>query len=207
MKKTYISPVTSFLMSLSIVAGIFVAGLTNSRVLPVAKAQTAQSVTGNVPEATVAGTVIAVKGLVINGVATDALIPGGVRITDGAVNAGCGFTALGFSATGDAVYALGAYSGGVFTSGNDHGGDITPNEGGVFTSGNSGGVFTSGNDNGGDPAAGLGGVFTSGNVYVGDSLQVVGGVLSGSDIQVVNGIVSGSDLQVSGGYVASVCGN
>ena len=193
-KKAYISPVTSFLMSLSIVAGIFVAGLTNSRVLPAAKAQTPQHVTVDASEATLAGTAITAKGLVINGVATDAVLPGGIGISGSAVDTGCGLTALGFSATGGAVYSLGALTNGgaqtngVYASGNVIGEEQPPAEdGGVYTSGNvaggaqTNGVYASGNVTGGgqttngvyasgnvigeeQPPAEDGGVYTSGNV-------------------------------------------
>jgi hypothetical protein len=228
-KKTYISPMTSLLMSLSLVAGIFVAGLTNSRVLPAAKAQNVQQVTFGAPYATVAGTVMVARGVVVNGVASDALIPGTVRISDTVVDSGCGLTALGFSMTGDMVYALGVFTSGniaggddptgpngVFTSGNLAGGDLPTGPNGVFTSGNltggdqpigPSGVFTSGNVADEDSPAGPSGVFTSGNVYVGDNLQIVGGVLTGSNIQITNGVISGSDLQVTGAYVTSACGH
>jgi hypothetical protein len=192
-KKAKISPMTSLLMSLSLVVGIFVAGLTNSRVLPAAKAQNIQQVTFGAPNATLSGPVIAAKGVVINGVASDALIPGSVRISDSVVDSGCGITALGFNGTGDAVYILG-----VFTSGND---------GGIDGSTGPNGVFTSGNFAGEEPPIGPSGVFTSGNVYVGSSLQIVGGILSGTDIQVIDGVISGSNLQVTGGYVTGACGH
>jgi hypothetical protein len=139
-------------------------------VIPAAKAQTITYVTVGAPDATLVGTFIVARGIIVNGVATDVLIPTSVRVSNSDVDSACGLTALGFTATGDMVYALGVY-----TSGNDEGG---PN-----------------------------GVYTSGNVYVGDSLQVVGGVLSGSNIQIVDGVISGSDLQVTGGYVTGACGN
>ena len=194
MKKAYISPVTSFLLSLSLVVGIFVSGLTNSRLLPAAKAQT---ITGEAPPATVVGTVIYLRGVVINGVVTDAVIPGSVRISNSVVDSTSGVVSRN----------------GVFTSGNDE--EITPSQNGVYTSGNdedgnvvtANGVYTSGNDGEEEPQASGDGVFTSGNVYLGDCLQIVGGVLSGNDIQINDGVISGSDLQVTAGYVTGACGN
>src|SRR5215204_3605797 len=164
-KKTYISPVTSLLLSLSLVVGIFVAGLTNSHVLPAAQAQTIEEITSPSPDGKLVGTVIAVQGVVVNGVATNALIPGGVRFNNTFVDLGCGITTLGYSSTGDTVYSLGVFTSGTLT--------------GSYTTGGPNGVFTSGTLTGSYTTVSPNGVFTSGTIYVGDSLQVVGGALSG----------------------------
>lgn len=221
---------TSLLVSLAVVAGIFVAGLTNSRVLPAAKAQGNRRVALKAHGARLAGTVIAAKGVIVNGVASDVLIPGSVRISNGVVDSGCGLTALGNSPAGDIVYALG-----VFTSGNLTGGDVVVSSSGVFTSGNivggdepisPSGVFTSGNDNGGVEPIGPSGVFTSGNdngevepispsgVFTsgndGGEVEPIspsgvftsGNVYVGDNLQIVGGVLSGSDIQIIDGVVS-----
>ncbi len=196
-KKAHLPHATSLAVALSLALGIFVAGLTNSRVVPSAKAQSLE-LTVATPEATLVGTSIAARGVVINGVATDAIIPGSVRITDASVSTTCGLTAVGFSSTGDTVYALG-----VFASGNDSDAVVGPN--GVFASGNYTDTIT--DEDAADAAGGPNGVFASGEIYVGTQLQVVGGSLSGSNIQVTDGVVTGSDLQVVGAHVSGACGD
>jgi hypothetical protein len=218
-KKAHLPPVTSLAVSLSLALGIFAAGLTNSRVVPVAKAQEINYVSVGSSAGTVVGTAIAAKGVVINGVATNAVIPGSVRISDSVVDSACGLTSLGFNVGGDTVYALGVFASGNYTDG-DGDGTVGPN--GVFASGNytdadadttatPNGVFASGNytdaGTGEDVAGTPNGVFASGDIYVGSNLQVVGGVLSGTNIQVIDGVVTGSDLKVVGGYVSGACGD
>lgn len=204
MKRIHLSPVTSLLVSLSLVLGILVSDLTGLRVLSTVKAETTLI---PVSAGRLASNLIEVKGVMVDGVATDALIEGGVGLGDAFIDSGCGVTPVGYTSTGDAVYAIGGFTGatteGVFTSGNVNG---------VFTSGNvagsdegtTNGVFTSGNLSG-DDEGGTNGVFTSGNVYVGDTLRVTGGSLSGTDVQVNNGVISGSDLAVVGSYVSGMC--
>lgn len=189
MNKAHLPISTSSLLSISLVVGIFVAGLTSSRLLPAAGAQSSTGVSVAAPYATLAGGVISARGVVINGVATDALLVGNLRIVDSVVESRCGITPLGVGGSGESVYALG-----VFTSGNRADSLVGPN-----------GVFTSGNLAGSDEPVGPNGVFTSGNVYVGRNLQVVGGSLSGGDIQIHGGIVSGNNMSVVGAYVTGDC--
>ena len=76
------------LVSLSLVVGILVCDLAGAHALPAAHAQTSAAYVFHqvtVPAATLTGSVIAAKGVVINGVATDAVFLGGVRVSNSVV--------------------------------------------------------------------------------------------------------------------------
>jgi hypothetical protein len=108
-KRTHLSPVTSLLVSLSLVVGILVCDLAGLHALPEANAQTSGAhrvAPVAVPAATLAGGVIAAKGVVINGVATDAVFLGKIRVSNSVVDAGGGISRYGD------VEVLGAYPSG-----------------------------------------------------------------------------------------------
>jgi hypothetical protein len=199
-KRIHLSPVTSLLVSLSLVVGILVCDLKGARLLPAAHAQTGAAHVFHqiaVPAATLAGSVIAAKGVLINGVATDADFVGEVRISDSIVEASGGVYVDGAfpSGGGDIDPANGAFPSG--------GGDIDPVSG-AFPSGGGdiqpvSGAFPSG---GGDPIA-IEGAFPSGIISSDGGLQVVGGTLQGTNINVTNGIISGDNLVLVGAYVTS----
>jgi len=186
MKRNHLSPVTSLLVSLSLVVGILVCDLTGLHALPAANAQTGAAYSGqiSVPAATIAGSVIAAKGVVINGVATDAVFLGEVSVSNSVVEGG-------------GVYVLGAYPSG------DPGSD-PEDAGGAYPSGialpDVNGAYPSG-----DPGSGgveSDGAYPSGVIY-GDGLEVVGGTLQGSNIQVTDGVISGDNLVLVGAVVTS----
>jgi hypothetical protein len=207
-KRILLSPVTTLLMSLSLVVGILVCDLTGLRALPAASAQTTGAVR-SVSVARLAGGVIAAKGIVVNGVATDAVFLGGVTVSNSVVDAGCGITRLGAGG----AYILGAYPsgdpddvGGAYPSG-----DPDPVSG-AYPSGDPdpvSGAYPSGDP---DPVSGaypsgdpddVNGAYPSGVIYGGGGLEVIGGTLQGSNIQVTNGVVSGENLVLVGAFVTS----
>jgi hypothetical protein len=218
-KRILLSPVTTLLMSLTLVVGILVCDLTGLRDLPAASAQTSAS--RSVSVARLAGGVIAAKGVVINGVATDAVFLGGVEVSNSVVDAGRGITRFG---TGG-VYILGAYPsgnpddvGGAYPSGDPDdvngaypSGEIDPVSG-AYPSGEIdpvNGAYPSGEI---DPANGaypsgnpedVGGAYPSGVIYGSGGLEVVGGTLQGSNIQVTNGVITGENLVLVGAFVTS----
>jgi hypothetical protein len=184
-KRTQLSPVTSLLVSLSLVVGILVCDLAGARALPAAHAQTSAAhvfhqVTVSV--ATLAGSVIAAKGVVINGVATDAVFLGGVRVSNSVVQATGG------------VYVSGAFPSGV--------GDIVPTDG-AFPSGYDPDLVDGAFPSGVGGTVEIEGAFPSGIISSGGGLAVIGGTLEGSNIQVTNGVVSGDDLVLVGACVTS----
>jgi hypothetical protein len=221
-KRILLSPVTTLLMSLSLVVGILVCDLTGLRALPAASAQTGAS--RSVSAARLAGGVIAAKGVVINGVATDAVFLGGVKVSNSVLDAGRGITRLGAAGTGG-VYILGAYPSGnpddvngAYPSGNPDdvngaypSGEIDPVSG-AYPSGEIdpvNGAYPSGNPddvNGAYPSGNpddVSGAYPSGVIYGGGGLEVVGGTLQGTNIQVTNGVITGEDLVLVGAFVTS----
>ncbi|MDT5156086.1 MAG: hypothetical protein QOC99_485 [Acidobacteriota bacterium] len=184
-KKAHLSPVTSFLVSLSLVVGILVADLTNHSVFTEAHAQViaGSAIQVATPDATLSGDVITAQGLFINGVATDGVFLRSVRISNSFVRTGCGINALGGGSVLDSMNLLGAYPSGDPI-------DPTTGPSGAYPSGE---------------VTGPTGAYPSGVTYSGSGLQVIGGVLEGSDIHVTNGVISGSNLRVVGAYVTSTC--
>jgi hypothetical protein len=199
-KRTNLSPVTTLLVSLSLVIGILVCDLTGLHAFPAASAQTgaAHSDSISVSAAMVEGSVIAARGVVINGVAVDAVFLGGVRVSKSVVE------------SGDGVYVLGAYpSGGPGSDTEDAGGAYPsgiapPDAGGAYPSGivppDVNGAYPSGGPESGGTEND--GAYPSGVIY-GGGLEVVGGTLQGSNIQVTNGVISGDNLVLVGAYVTS----
>lgn len=193
MKRFHLSPVTSVLVSLSLVVGILVCDLTGAT--PSAHAQTGAphvySVT--VSAARLTGSVIAAKGVMINGVATDAVFVGGIKLSNSVIQ------------SGDGVYVTGAFPSG--------GGDDTAE--GAFPSGIVGdepteGAFPSGDEptDGAFPSGIVGedlteGAFPSGIISSDGDVTVIGGTLQGTNIQVTNGVISGENLVLVGAYVTS----
>jgi hypothetical protein len=222
-KRILLSPVTTLLMSLTLVVGILVCDLTGLRALPAASAQT--GAVRSVSVATLAGGVIAAKGVVINGVATDAVFLGGVKVSNSVIDAGRGITRFGALGVGG-VYVLGAYPSGdpepvngAYPSGDPDpvngaypSGDPDPVSG-AYPSGDPepvNGAYPSGDPepvNGaypsGDPDD-VSGAYPSGVIYGGDGgLEVIGGTLQGDNIQVTNGVISGENLVLVGAFVTS----
>lgn len=208
MKRTHLSPVTSLLVSLSLVAGILVCDLAGS--LPSAHAQTGarRVLSVAVPSGTLSGTMIVAKGVVINGVATDAVFLGGVGISDshvlGAFPSGEIDPVNGAFPSGEIDPANGAFPSGEIdpVNGAFPSGEIDPVSG-AFPSGEvepANGAFPSGEV---EPVE-LQGAFPSGNITAGASgLQVIGGTLQGSNIRVINGMITGDNLVLVGAYVTS----
>lgn len=88
MRKNQLSPVTSVVISLSLLLGILVADLTNVRGVAVAGAQTGGCVrlpSAPVADATVVGTRITATDVLVNGVVTRAAFAGSVRVVDSIV--------------------------------------------------------------------------------------------------------------------------
>jgi hypothetical protein len=209
-KRILLSPVTTLLMSLSLVVGILVCDLTGLRALPAASAQT--GAVRSVSVATLAGGVIAAKGVVINGVATDAVFLGSVTVSNSVIDAGRGITRFGALGASD-FYVLGAYPSGdpEPVNGAYPSGDPDPVNG-AYPSGDPepvNGAYPSGDPdpvNGaypsGDPDP-VNGAYPSGVIYGGGGLEVIGGTLQGSNIQVTNGVISGENLVLVGAFVTS----
>lgn len=206
-------------MSLSLVVGILVCDLTGMRALPAASAQTVAGRSVPVPVATVAGGVIAARGVVINGVATDAVFVGEIKVSGGVVAVAPGARQIG------SVYILGAYPapvrepepvegaypapivepvegaypapapepvGGAYPAP-----IVEPVEGAYPAPGPEpvGGAY---------PAPGpepVGGAYPAPLTIVGDGVEVIGGTLQGNNIQVTGGVVTGENLVLVGAYV------
>lgn len=176
MKKAHLSPVTSLLVSLSLVAGILVCDLTGAKFSTTVQAQanpcTARgnsgTVVSNVVEITEGGT--SVNGIALNNVQvagqviTQAVITGSVQISASTV-------------ISDAVIVVN----GVIVS------DGTPCTNGVIVSD---GIAPSG-------VIVSDGVTASG-VIVSDGIIATGGSLEGDDISIEGGIVSGNNLRLVG---------
>jgi hypothetical protein len=225
-KKAQLSPVISFLMSLLLVVGILVADLTNYHILPAAQAQTVvlKVVPVTAPNATLSSEVIAARGVTINGVASDAVFVGSVRIGNSFVDPNCGVTKLGVNAAGDTVYVLGAYPSGTptdgstgpngaYPSGNPTDGSTGPN--GAYPSGNPtdvgtalDGAYPSGTPT--DGSAGPNGAYPSGNPTDVGTALLDGAYPSGNPTDGSTGpngaypsgiIYVGNNLQITGGVL------
>lgn len=140
------------------VAGILVAGLTNTRVIPSVGAHSGgSSLSGQ--HGSLAARLITARGVIVNGVATDGFFDNRLEIADAFLESQCGI-----ASAGDGVYLLGAFPSGV--AGNEpslsgafpSGVAAESGDGGAFPSGvsaNSGGAFPSGSPS-------LSGAFPSG---------------------------------------------
>lgn len=225
MKKGHSSPVTSLLVSLTLTGGILVAGLTNGRVVPGARAQvnSGGATTLMAHNGTLAGGLINARGVIVNGVAINGVFAGRLGIDNSLLESACGI-----SGSGDGVYILGAYpsgnaadgpsgTNGAYPSGNAA--SDAPSTNGAYPSGNlsdaptgPNGAYPSGNSpsdapsiNGAYPSGNIYGAYPSGNTYVGSGLEVFGGVLEGDQIRVANGVITGRNLRVVGAYVTAAC--
>jgi hypothetical protein len=212
------------LMSLSLVVGILVCDLTGLRALPAASAQT--SAVRSVSVATLAGGVIAAKGVVINGVATDAVFLGRVTVSNSVIDAERGIARFG---AGD-VYVLGAYpSGGpdpvsgAYPSGDPVNGAYPSGDpvSGAYPSGGPepvSGAYPSGGPepvSGAYPSGGpdpVNGAYPSGDPVNGaypsgdpDSLNGAypsGIIYGGGGLEVIGGTLQGSNIQVTNGVIS-----
>ena len=198
------------MMSLSLVVGILVCDLTGLRALPAASAQT--GAVRSVSVATLAGGVIAAKGVVINGVATDAVFVGGVNVSNSVLDASRGITRFN-SATSGGVYILGAYPapGPEPVEGAYPAPGPEPVEGAYPAPGPEPveGAYPAPGPKpveGAYPAPGpepVGGAYPAPVVIAGDGVEVIGGTLQGENIQVTDGVITGEHLVLVGAYVKS----
>jgi hypothetical protein len=225
-KKVQLSPVTSLLVSLTLVVGILVAGLTNSRVIPAASAAKVTSRAAN--DGTLVAGLITATGVVINGVATDGVFVSSVGIGHSVVESPCGIAALG-----GGVYALGVITSGnradgspsktgVITSGeiaapsSPGPGDDSPSVTGVITSGeiaapntqpSKTGVITSGEIAAPNTPPSATGVITSGELPDGDGPVSANGVITsgnfyvGKSLNVIGGVLTGENIRVKDGII------
>jgi hypothetical protein len=195
-KRFHLSPVTTLVVSLSLVVGILVSGLTDS-VVPVAKAQTGSAETPRVApvrstimvgNSGVAASRIIFKGVAIDGVPTDAVLEGGhIRLVNGVIISG-------ESPVSENLVVSGVVS--------DNPLDTD-------------GVIISGEIVGGSPDS-LDGVIISGEIQKPegvtvnsitaptDAVVVTGGILEGDDVNVTDGIIiSGTNITVTGATVSA----
>src|SRR5215212_1921347 len=107
-KKVQLSPVTSLLVSLTLVAGILVAGLTNGRLIPAVKAGGGAPGVSSLAaqNGTLSAGLISASGVVIGGVPTDGIFDGQIEIGNTLVESRCGIDTSG------GVFILGAYPSG-----------------------------------------------------------------------------------------------
>jgi hypothetical protein len=199
-KRILLSPVTSLLMSLSLVVGILVCDLTGMRAFPAASAQTASVLSVPTSAATVSGGVITARGVLINGVVTDAVFVGSVNVSNSVLDTSRGVARFA-SATSGGVYILGAYPapapepvGGAYPAPAPE-----PIEG-AYPAPAPEPV------DGAYPAPGpepVGGAYPAPVIIVGDGLEVIGGALQGDNIQVTGGVITGENLVLVGAYVKS----
>lgn len=197
MKKKILSPVASVVMSLSLAFGILVADLTSSAVVPAAAAQTAgyNGGAGIISDAVLVGNQITAQGVLVNGVPTDGVFAGSVRIVQGAVYNGDVPAERGVIISGDVVPP----EKGVIISGDIAPPDTLLGDDSLLAAGTSSskdGVIISG-----DVAPSLTGVIISGDIRQAGMTQVIGGVVEGDNVQVINGVISGSNLRVVGAVV------
>ena len=220
-KRILLSPVTALLMSLSLVVGILVCDLTGLRALPAASAQT--GAVRSVSVATLAGGVIAAKGVVINGVATDAVFLGRVTVSNSVLDAGRGITRFS-TLGGGSFYLLGAYPSGnpepaegAYPSGEPDpvngaypSGEPDPVNG-AYPSGEPdpvNGAYPSGDPepvNGaypsGDPEP-VNGAYPSGNPDDVGGAYPSGVIYGGGGLEVIGGTLQGTNIQVTNGVIS-----
>jgi hypothetical protein len=191
-KKAYISPVTSLLMSLSLALGILVSDLRGYKLLTSAHAQ--ESPCGE-PSDFGGGTIILsgieVSGLSVNGqLVEQGVIAGSVQLIN---------STIAYEDSGD-------------TSGVVVGGGNSPAPSGVVVGGGNI-IIAEGEAEGGSPCTegvvvggGNGVVVGGGNspapsgVVVGGG-TVIGGLLTCDDINITNGVISGTNLVLTGATI------
>jgi hypothetical protein len=186
-------------LSLALVIGILVAGLTNDRVVPVVEAQAgaAHSSVHVAQNGRLASGLIFAHGVAIDGVATDGFFVENIGIDASLVESPCGI-----AGAGDGVYLFGAYPSG----------DAPVSLTGAYPSGDAP-VSLTGAYPSGDAPASLTGAYpsgkalvTSGSSFVGRDIQVFGGVLQGENIEVTpSGLIKGHNLRVVGAYITAPC--
>jgi hypothetical protein len=197
-KSKTLSPMTSLLVSFSFVIGILVVDLTQARIVPTARAQDGSQklVTGaafGVANATIRGRINA-SGVVVNGVATDAVFDGKVAVVNSVV-------------VSDGAIALD----GINVSGQSP----TPQPDGINVSGQSPGPQPDGINVSGQPPApppdGInvsgqsptqGGTIIGGQITAAGDLQIAGGVVTGNNLRVDNGVIRGGGLTISGALIS-----
>jgi hypothetical protein len=202
-----LSPVTSALVSLLFVMGILAADLTKARIVPAAKAQgrsTPVTISLSVANARLKGGRIIARGVVVNGVATDALFVGkvgianSVLVSDGSIGFD-GIVASGESSVQrDGIVASGESS--VQTDGIVASGELSVQTDGIVASGESS-VQTDGIVASGESAT-QGGTVVGGDITAAGDVEIAGGVVSGGNVRVVEGIIRGDDLTVSSAVVS-----
>ena len=208
MKRTHLSPVTSLLVSLSLVVGILVCDIAGSRLLTAAHAQSGCASQGgsvNITGGVLTGGVY-VRNVVANGqLIALAYIPGSVRIARGTITDANG------------IIVSDGRPDGIIVS--DGGPSSDPN--GIIVSDGSGGIMADGiivSDGGPCTADGIivsdgtptgesngiivsdGGRITVDGIIVSDGggTTATGGTLSGDQVSVENGVVTGGNLSLTG---------
>lgn len=202
MKKVYISPVASFLMSLSLALGILVSDLSGFSHLTRAQAQESGSC-GSVSSSTVvinSGVTdgVLVRDIVVNGeMIAQGVIAGSVTIINSSVESANGVLVGG----GDSSETN---SSGVLVGGGDNtssgSGSGSPCVNGVLVGGGDGAATTSGVLVGGGDKAESGQVSVDG-ADVNTSSTFVGGILTGDNIVVTDGVITGQNLLLSGATI------
>jgi len=186
-----LSPLTRMLVSLSLVVGILVAGLTHPAFLSAAAAQNdsepvSEPVSifiGNsipVSRGEVVGSLISARGVMIGGVPTDFLLDGKVEILDSEIISDSPMSLDGVGISGQVVPKTDVVvidtDEGTTTNGVGISGQVAPQYD-IVVSGDSG-------------------VQVTGGQLLGDNISIVDGVLQGENLRVVGTAVSGTDLCV-----------
>ena len=208
------------MVSLTIVAGVLVAGLTDSRAIPAVKAESHASHATR--KGALAARLITARSVVVNGVPTDGFFDGQIEIVDSSVESPCGIANVG-----DGVYILGAYPAPVMEPPSTTGAYPAPLEQPSLTGAYPAPVMEPPSTTGAYPAPleqpsltgaypapleepSLTGaypapVYEGGSTYISDSVEVFGGVLEGEHIHVANGVIRGKNLRVVGAHVSGGC--
>ncbi|MBC7930497.1 MAG: hypothetical protein H7Z38_08000 [Rubrivivax sp.] len=188
MKKAHLSPVTSLLMSLSLIVGILVCDLTGTKFSTTAQAQAnpcsaggnSGTVVSNVVEITEGGT--SVNGMVINNVQVagqvipQAVIAGSVQISASTVVSDGGITVNGVIVSDGIPCANGVIvSDGVTANGVIVSDGVTAN-----------GVIVSD------------GITATGGTLEGDNISVEGGIVSGNNLRLVGASLTGTSVRIGG---------
>ena len=198
MKGNKLSPLTRLLVSLSLVVGILVAGLTRPSFLRAAAAQTdfesggdsVSVVIGNilpVSKGEVVGQLIGARGVLVNGVPTDFLFDGKIVILDSTVISESLMSIDGVGISGEIAPKESVAVNGTLQETTPYGvgisGEVAPQTD-VVVSGSSFGVQVSGGQLLGDN------IRVEGETVRGDNLRVVGATVSGVDLCVENVFVT-----------------
>lgn len=188
MKKAHLSPATSLLLSLSLVAGILVCDLTGTKFSTIVKAQsnpcssggTNSTVVSKVVEITDGGT--SVEGIVLNNVQIagqlipQAVVPSSVQlssitvVSDGGVVVNGVIVSDGTPCTNGVIVSDGVTANGVIVSDG-----VTAN-----------GVIVSD------------GITATGGMLEGDNINVEGGIVSGNNLRLVGSSLTGNSVRIGG---------